>query len=196
MSIDDMPPMQRTFTAQERGKLKVAVALIPALGVTHVRPLTGTTCASLKPAKQYYTKASKGNKIATSMTQAEYMDFAAEVLELLKEKGCKVIWVHDRDRAHLGEAATQQIQDQGHKVMVLPPRSPDLDPLDYAVFGHSKLWLERNEGVRKLVWDDKCSAFIDHIKRLDPGRQMAGLKKRLEMVIQENGGHIEHKIRG
>lgn len=195
MSIDGMmQPIQRTFTAEAHGKLKIAVALIPALGVTHVKPLIGTTCAALKPSKQYYTKASKGKELATSMTAEEYMDFTAEVMKLLEEKACKVIWVHDRDHAHLEEAVTPQIQHQGHTVMVLPPRSPDLDPLDYAVFGHSKLWLKRDARVRQLSWDDKCLAFVNHIKSLDPSRQMAGLKKRMELVIQENGGHFEYKM--
>lgn len=91
----------------------MAVALIPALGVTHAKPLTGTACASLKLVKHCDTKTSTVKKIATSIAEAEYMDYAAEVLGLLKEKGCKVIWVHDHDPAHLGEAATLQIQDQG-----------------------------------------------------------------------------------
>lgn len=189
------PPVQRAFTALARGKLKVGVALVPALGITYVKALTGTTCASLKPSKTYYTKVSKLTEKATDLTGAEYMDFMSVILQQLKEQGRTVIWVHDRTKAHLGVEVTQQLKDQGHTVMVLPPRSPDLDPLDYAVFGNSKLWLQRNATVQKMSWDDQCTAFVEHLEDLNPSTQLAGFKKRLEMVIQEEGGHFEHKLK-
>lgn len=188
------PPVPCLFTGMARGKLKVAVALLPAVGETLVKPLTGTTCAALKPSKKYYTIASKGTKQATSMTAEEYTDFASAVLERLKGQRRRLVWIHDRDTAHLRPVATEQLQNQKHLVKVLPPRSPDMDPLDYAVFGHSKQWLRRNARAQNMSWDEQCSAFIKHLEGLDPRRQIAGFRKRLEMVIRENGGHIEHKL--
>ena len=129
-----MRPPQRSFTAGPRGKMKLAVALIPATGSTYVKAVSGTTCPDLKPEKQYTTKASKGKKIATSMTEAEYLDFIHDVLDRLPRRHGRVIWVHDRDSAHRGPAVAQLFRERSVTLMTLPPRSPDLDPLDYAVF--------------------------------------------------------------
>lgn len=190
-----MPKPSRTFTAEARGKLKVAVALVPGAGAVHIKGLSGTTCPEFKPDRSYFTKQSKGTKVATSMTTEEYARFASEVLDLLKKKKLSAIWVHDRDPAHLSKAVPQLIEAQGHKVMVLPPRSPDLDPLDYAVFGHSKRWLDQVNRAPHVSWEARCTAFFDHLRQLDPSRQVAGYPKRLLMVIQEKGGHIEDKMK-
>ena len=188
-----MPLVDRHFQAElHRGMLKVGVALLPRAGKTIVKGLSGTTCAEFRPSKHYQTKAGKP---ATSLTSAEYLDFIKEVLSQLKPHRESIIWVHDRDPSHRTHAVTQYLESQGHKVMLLPPRSPDLDPLDYAVFGHAKAWLERTMPSSMSSWEQRCSAFVKHLQGISPQKQVEHYIQRLELVLEENGGHIEERMR-
>ena len=188
-----MPPVDRPFESEQHtGTLKLAVALLPAAGTTVVKGLTGTTCADYKPQQQYHTKAGKP---AHGITQDEYMDFIRGVLAAHTRRRASVIWVHDRDPSHRTPQVQRLLESEGQQVMLLPPRSPDLDPLDYAVFAHSKGWLERNMPPSRCSWEQRCKAFVQHLEQLDPQRQVEGYIKRLEMVVAEEGGHIEHKIK-
>jgi hypothetical protein len=67
---------------------------------------------------------------------------------------------------------------------ILPPRSPYLEALDYAVFGHSKRWLAK----RKARSDDRCAASVDHLQALNPTVQTKGFKRRLQALQQAKGG--------
>lgn len=169
--------------------LKLAVALMPAAKKMVVRPLSGTTWSKFKPAKQYVTKQ---RKAAASLTSAEYVDFLISVVGQISRSTKKaMIIVHDRDPTHLSSDVVQLVVGKGLKLMVLPPRSPDLNPLDYAVFSNSKAWLERNRPGERWDWDSRCTAFVQHIQKINPAAQVAGYVKRLEAVVAASGGHIE-----
>lgn len=73
---------------------------------------------------------------------------------------------------------------------MLPPRSPDLDPLDYCVFGHCKLSVGRRDTINLLGFTRKCTALIQRLESLDAKVQTAGFKSRLKRVIDAKGGHI------
>lgn len=55
-----------------------------------------------------------------------------------KPKGRQLIFIHDRSPAHRTKHVEQQFLGPDIQVQLLPPRSADLDPLDYAVFAHTK----------------------------------------------------------
>jgi hypothetical protein len=189
-----MPKPSRMSTDKAQRKLTVDVAFILEAGAVHVKGLNRTTCPELEPDRSHFTKQSNGTQVATSMTTEEYMSFLSEVLKLLKKKKLLAIWVQDRNTAHLFEAVPPLIDAQVHKVMVLWSCSPDLDPLDYAVFGHSKHWLDRMNRAPHISWEALCTAFSNHMEQLDHSGQVAGYPNRLLMVIQEKGGHIQDRI--
>lgn len=177
----------RLHTSKPRGGLRLAVALIPSRGAVHVQTLTGTTGKKLKPAVQYHTQ--KGQR-AKGLTSREYEGFMKGVLARLKGRGPHII-IHDRDPSHMGAGVKDIIKQAGHNLFVLPPRSPDLDPLDYAVFGHAKNWLARVMPPGVTSWEKRCAAFISHLRGLDPVKQVGNYVARLEMVIAAQGGRIE-----
>lgn len=154
-----------------------------------VQPISGTTWAAYKPAKLYETKQ---HKPATALTGAEYSDFIRRVFHEIrrspKPKGRQLIFIHDRSTAHQTSQVKQQFPGTEVQVQLLPPRSPDLDPLDYAVFAHSKNWLKK-QNIKD--WDQRCGELVKHLKGLDPVIQTAGYRRRLQKVIQAEGGHIE-----
>ena len=76
-----------------------------------------------------------------------------------------------------------------------PPNSPDLNPVDYAVWGslqemvyHRKTFTSVQELKRAIVtaWQQLSQAFLDR------SRPIGEWRRRLENVVQCNGGHIEH----
>lgn len=154
-----------------------------------VQAISGTTWSGYTPTKQYVTRQ---GKLATGLTGAEYADFIKRVLSRFsrgaRSKQHKLIFVWDRDPSHVSREVKELLSGTGVQVELLPPRSPDLDPLDYAVFAHSKNWLERT-GLAD--WDQRCSAFVKRLEGLDVSKQIAGFKERLLNVVAAGGGHIE-----
>ena len=56
--------------------------------------------------------------------------------------GAPLVLVHDRDPSHKVRAVRCFLEARGIYNAMLPPRSPDLDPLDYCVFGNAKRVVE------------------------------------------------------
>jgi len=96
-----------------------------------------------------------------------------------------VIIVHDRDPTHLSSRVVQLVVG---KVMILPPRPPGINPLDYAGILNSKRWLEKN---RPCDWYSRRTEFVEHIRMSNPDAHVAGYAKTLEPVIAANGGRID-----
>jgi hypothetical protein len=167
------------------------VALLPVRDIAFAKHVTGTHCTGFEPTKAHTTRSGQA---ATSLTGAEYKEFIKEVCELLKGRG-PMIWVHDRDPAHTSDGVSDLLTSLGHVEMLLPPRSPDLDPLDYAVFGGAKAWLDRERPVLACAWKERCMAFYDHLTHLQPSKLVGHYQDRLEMVVHEHGGHIEGKMK-
>ena len=76
-----------------------------------------------------------------------------------------------------------------------PPNSPDLNPVDCAVWGalqHMVYHQQRFDSVDELkraivkAWNKLSQAFLD--------RSIGEWRRRLAAVVQQNRGHIEHKF--
>ena len=74
-----------------------------------------------------------------------------------------------------------------------PLNSPDLNPVDYAIWGalQEKVYLQRNfttfEQLKLAIteeWRNLGQRFID--------RSINEWRRRLEKVVEKQGGHIEH----
>ena len=76
-----------------------------------------------------------------------------------------------------------------------PPRSPDLNPCDFSVWGDMK----------NRVYDPKPSNLAElrqnverefkKFKKIDKKSIFDNMKKRSQLVLSENGGHIEHLLK-
>jgi len=77
-----------------------------------------------------------------------------------------------------------------------PPNSPDLNPLDYAVWGamletYNKLTTKPKnipelKNTLQIIWHDLPLETIQ--------KSVLGFRKRLQACIKANGGHFEHSL--
>ena len=177
----------RLHTSEPRDALKLGVALIPSTGTVHVQPLAGTTGHRLRPSQKFTTQ--KGTR-ASSLSSGEYESFIRNVLGRLK-RGVQHFIIHDREPAHRGIRVRQLIERAVHTAILLPPRSPDMDPLDYAVFDQAKNWLAKERPSHATSWEKRVRGLLAYVNRLDPVRLVAGYGARLAKVLTRKGGRIE-----
>ena len=76
-----------------------------------------------------------------------------------------------------------------------PPNSPDLNPVDYAIWGalQEKIYLRRKfntvDQLKMAIveeWENLSQRVID--------RSINEWRHRLEKVVENQGGHIEHNM--
>jgi hypothetical protein len=75
-----------------------------------------------------------------------------------------------------------------------PPRSPDLTPLDFYLFGSLKTKVFRN---RLHTLEELQAAIVEEINNIDQHtlqRVFDNIKKRVNMTLLNNGGHIEQDL--
>lgn len=77
-----------------------------------------------------------------------------------------------------------------------PARSPDLNPLDFTVWSYLKSKVYSSEinsvvQLRRRV-ENECTALMENDHILN--RIMVSLRRRLNLCIEENGGHFEHLL--
>ena len=193
-----MSPPQRTFSgrAGSRRSLKLLVAV--RIGYpTVVIVLTGSSYAGCPALPTYTTTKGKAYKKLSSM---EYIDALTKMLTqrpvVRRPRG----WtpptpglVHDRDTVHRSKDVAAFLAGRQVTVHLLPPRSPDLGPLDYAVFANVKQEMRRQmEGAAHLSWDAACAWLIQRLRNLDASAMIAQLRKRLHACVAAQGAHFEH----
>ena len=77
-----------------------------------------------------------------------------------------------------------------------PPNSPDMNPLDYAVWGamletYKKLTTKPKnipelKNTLQIIWNDLPLETIQ--------KSVLGFRKRLQACVKANGGHFEHSL--
>ena len=77
-----------------------------------------------------------------------------------------------------------------------PPNSPDMNPLDYAVWGamletYNKLTTKPKnipelKNTLQIIWNDLPLETIQ--------KSVLGFRKRLQACVKANGGHFEHSL--
>lgn len=101
----------------------------------------------------------------------------------------------DRDPVHINQCFKQFAREKGMKVCFLPPKAPDLDPLDYGIFGEvKKAWDQlcfSGRQSRQLDWDKQCKLLVSMLESVDPTPHIAALPSRIERCIQAGGSHFE-----
>jgi len=73
-----------------------------------------------------------------------------------------------------------------------PPNSPDLNPVDYSIWGmlQQLVYRQRIRDIEHLK--EVLTACWDEISEDTINRTIGQFRKRLSLVIAANGGHIEH----
>jgi hypothetical protein len=142
-----------------------------------------------------------GNLAGSPLTSANYCRL---VLTPLAEMGNKmgagrrrsprspVRLVHDKDSVHTSVQTTKFAARHCIELIELPARSPDLDPLDYGLFGAVKRDWQKRVFRERLDWDAQCASFIQMLLDADATTAIEGLPARIQKCIDAGGAHFEH----
>ena len=78
---------------------------------------------------------------------------------------------------------------------IWPPRSPDLNPCDFSLWGYlkGKVYNPKPKNIHELK--ENIIREINSFKKIDRISIFSNMKKRLVLLEQENGGHIEHLLK-
>lgn len=178
-----------------RRNLKVAVACCLA-GGTYCQEVTGTEYDDYKPAKQYFSPKGKAH---ASISAQEYCDFLDSAMAHFKgqlhfrSRKRHALLVHDKSRVHMSKVVDEHLKTIHLDVAVMPPRSPDLQPLDFGIFSTCKNKLAKHAG-RKLKWTERALELKKLINKADIAPPIRGFADRLEACIRAGGGHIEQHL--
>lgn len=197
-----MKKPQKTFEAKEDKRLVNVVVFMNRKAGMYVRMLTGSrmgqetwdACGMQKPAT-YVTKAGKP---AARMTADEYVAVLKDAVvhygkhQLAAEN---LLLIHDRSSCHPKGgpfALTVGKRSTTIKVMLAPPRSPDLMPLDYSVFGLVKRALRKELPIH-TPWHATVLAFVEKLQTFEPTETINALPKRMRYVQEHGGEHYEER---
>ena len=100
--------------------------------------------------------------------------------------------VHDKDSVHTSKETAAFAVRHNIQLIELPPRSPDLDPLDYGVFGAVKTAWRSQVEDQQLGWDESCSLFIQLLREANAEAAIKGLHSRIQKCITAKGQRFEH----
>ena len=128
----------------------------------------------------------------------DYLCLLAQLLPDMENlSGGDYIFMQDGARSHTSKVTLTYLQEHCHELLkpdFWPPNSPDLNPCDYAVWGtlEANIWNHRRNQITTLEdlkqriveeWDALSQDFINN--------SINSFRKRVRMVVERNGGHIE-----
>lgn len=99
--------------------------------------------------------------------------------------------LHDRDPAHTSKAFERFAASYNIKAELLPVRSPDLNPLDYGVFGPAQKKLDAELERRRMTFAEQCTFLERTIQQASTDAAIAALPQRIKRCIAAKGGHFE-----
>ena len=99
--------------------------------------------------------------------------------------------LHDRDPAHTSKTFLRFADDYNINAKLLPPNSPDLDPLDYGVFGPAQKKLDRELELRDMSFEEQCQFLTEAIKQANSDAAIMQLPLRIKRCIETKGWHFE-----
>lgn len=188
-----MAPATRLHTAKEsRRVVNAAVALSLAGGVC-VKVLTGTQYPGCPPLHKYTAANGKPSKCMASAEYADFIEYAWGQFNqnvAFRRRSAEALLIHDRNRVHSSSPVRQRLESMGIKSKLAPPRSPDLMPLDYGVFGAIKLQLGRGL-PRTAPWEKRARKFLELLSQRPSDRVIQSFEERLRDCIKAHGGHFE-----
>lgn len=192
-----MPIPQRFYSANaQRRSLRLAVAICLAGGV-YVKALTGTEYDGYQADKQYLKEDS--SKPYSGMGSEEYLDVLKgavahfEMQRAFRSRRELAMLVHDRSRVHTSAKVKRGLTEMHLSDVVQPARSPDLQPLDYGIFGTAKAQLDRQLS-RNSPWTDRAERFVQLLSEARIEAVIQEFPIRLQACINARGHHIDRTL--
>jgi hypothetical protein len=188
---------QRAHTDNPRTKSLVLGVAVCMAGGIYMKDMTGTQYDGMQPIKPYYNRDGQPCK---RYGGEEYSDFLRDafrnfmgVTEFRRQSQHALV-VHDRSKAHTSGAAALALSQLQLKAQLLPPRSPDLQPLDYGIFSTSKVKLARELGARS-DWSRRVATLKNLIRASPYQQSILQFEKRLKACINVGGQHIDASLK-
>jgi hypothetical protein len=188
----EMATPQRFYTNKEnRRQLNLAV-FCNIHGGIFIIETTGSKYDGYEAGTKYLTQA--GND-ASKMVAGEYMHCVQAALNhfmqypAFREVRESAMLVHDKSKVHMSKPVKKGLEDLALRVVVGPPRSPDLMPLDYGIFGFTKTQLERNL-TKHANWGDRVQKFKELLRTASPVATIEEFPLRLQACINAKGSHL------
>lgn len=143
------------------------------------------------------------------LTGETYLHFLENILPCLLEDvpltTRRAIWfMHDGAPAHNSHIVQDHLNRTFHGRLIAnrgpiswPPRSPDLNPLDFYLWGQLKTIVYATPVDRQEDLLPRIQAGCDHIRNLMPrvlGRVRNSMIRRCNLCIEVGGNHIEHLL--
>jgi hypothetical protein len=195
MHVPGVTPKQPMPHSDNKGKVTALVFITRTAG-TFVWLTTGTRGVPglyTPPDTPYRCMA---GEVAVGMTRAEYTHGLSAAIQhfskcpQFRERQQRWTLVHDGARTHLPRGMHKLHaggQPVSINVITQPPRSPDVMPLDYSVFGAVKRKLK---AARRLqwTWPHRAAEFL---REHDTRGAIDAFPKRLQQLADAGGGHFE-----
>jgi len=173
-----------------------------------VIPLDGKLSSRMDMPATYRTV--HGNKCAVRITYEEYVACVREAVEHFFPTGgphagtraaerrrqalSKLTLVHDRLLSHGLLPIPLGPNEPSLHTIRLPPRSCDLDPLDYGVFGTAKR-ATRKQFYEHRNWDDESNFFVTKLQTMNTDKIINQFPERVNKCIAAKGGHFERNAK-
>ena len=95
-------------------------------------------------------------------------------------------------QAHLEEATPEFIKKDEW-----PPQSPDCNPMDYGIWDSlkEKVYRGMRDKLTEQALKDRIILSWEEISVGEIRKNISAWKKRLRLVVDEDGGHIEHRLK-
>ncbi|KAJ4445382.1 hypothetical protein ANN_07187 [Periplaneta americana] len=169
--------------------------------VTTVQPMTGQLSTVIKPQVSIILGYAIERELAKSHGGWKSNTVAEEDTPLINRQ--HIHFLHDGAPAHFNRTARRYLDrrfpdgwiGRGGPI-AWPPRSPDLNPLDFYLWGHLKSLVYSSpvpdlESLRNRIVacsEDICNTpgVWDRVRR--------SMRHRCEVCIQAGGGHFEHLL--
>jgi hypothetical protein len=149
-------------------------------------------------AHRVYKKAN--GEVHTGMCGEEYLHAVQKAVENSVQHATRgelssMVLLHDRDPAHKDSTVSSWCETKGINIELLPERSPDLDPLDYGLFGVAKQNLDSSVQRQKLGWGARCAELLNILQTQPADATIGELPLRWQACIQARGRHFDQQLR-
>jgi hypothetical protein len=153
----------------------------------------------------FFEELRPSGPVTCSVTAKRYLHMLETfVVPQLQQRQCltETVFMQDGAPPHIGRAVQQLLRNHftddrvisRYFHMAWPPRSPDLTPCDFWLWGYLKSNVYRG-GVANL--NDLKDRITQHVRNITPDALHSAVEHvahRLDCVLQLNGGHVEHEL--
>jgi hypothetical protein len=201
LKVSGVSQPQPRFHVDSRSRRALNVIVFINLeGGVFIKELTGTSYKGMRKLKKYSLFKNKKEQQAKRLTGSEYVDCVrAAWRHFNRQKGFQRVsaqakLVQDGAKVHTSIVTQKGLQQLGLPTLLISPRSPDLDPLDYSVFGAAKTRLASDLPL-SATWEQRVARFKEILQAAPVDKAIRQMSLRASACIAAGGRHFEHTLK-